>query len=86
MTKLVDLLDPDKWMASGRNLMDFPWPSETENEHKAVLLILEDHPKLALHLARWGAWITEHLAVEPSKPVRKMLTEEQVRDLWEKTR
>ena len=52
MTTLADLIDPDKWMASGRDLGDLAWPAKTENQRKAVLLILADRPGLAMHLTR----------------------------------
>jgi len=29
MTSLPDLLDPDQWIVSGKNLSDFPWPKGT---------------------------------------------------------
>jgi hypothetical protein len=35
MTSLADLLDPDQWMTSGKNLTDFPWPNGN-NEREAM--------------------------------------------------
>jgi hypothetical protein len=34
---LAELLDPDKWIASGKNLTDFPWPDDA-NEREAMEL------------------------------------------------
>jgi len=38
MTSLADLLDPDQWMTSGKNLTDFPWPDG--NKREAMTLVL----------------------------------------------
>jgi hypothetical protein len=39
MTSLAELLDPDQWIVSGKNLSDFPWP-DGNNEREAMKLIL----------------------------------------------
>ena len=39
MTSLADLLDPDQWMVSGKNLLDFPWP-DGNKEREGMKLIL----------------------------------------------
>ena len=85
MATLTDLLDPDKWMADGRNLMDFPWPGETLNEREAIKLILKDRPGLAAHLARWMSRIQE-LHGDHSVTIGSVLSEKQVRVAWEQTR
>jgi len=85
MTALADFLNPDKWIASGRNLADLAWPPHTENEREAVRWILADKSELAAHLGRWGSRIKDHLVTRFQK-VRDVLTEEQLRDLWEQTR
>ena len=41
MTSLADLLDPDQWIVSGKNLSDFPWPEGTD-EREAIKLILSE--------------------------------------------
>jgi hypothetical protein len=86
MTTLADLLDPDQWIASGRSLMDFPWPAKTENEREAVKLVLADHPQLAAHLGRWGSRLAEVGRGRSSEKVGDVLTEQQVRELWNETR
>jgi hypothetical protein len=45
MASLADLLDPDQWIMSGKNLLDFPWP-EGNNEREAVKLIVSTRPPL----------------------------------------
>ena len=49
MTSLAHLLDPDQWMASGKNLLDFPWP-DGNNEREGMKLILSTRPLLYAHL------------------------------------
>jgi hypothetical protein len=53
MTSLADLLDPDQWMVSGKNLLDFRWP-DGNNEREAVKLILSTRPLLRAHFERWS--------------------------------
>ena len=48
MTSLADLLDPDQWMTSGKNLTDFPWP-DGNDEREAMKLILAARPLLNTH-------------------------------------
>ena len=50
-TSLAELLDPDKWIASGKNLTDFPWP-DGANEREAMKLILCARPMLNAHVCR----------------------------------
>jgi hypothetical protein len=52
-TSLAELLDPDKWIASGKNLTDFPWP-DGANEREAMELILCARPMLNAHVERWS--------------------------------
>ena len=59
MTSLADLLDPDQWIASGKNLSDF-WP-EGNNEREAIKLILSTRPVLNAHLERWSKRVMEAL-------------------------
>jgi hypothetical protein len=78
MTKLADLLDPDQWLASGKNLSDFPWP-ENSNERGAIKLILSAQPELDAHLERWIRRVMERGGGDS-------FTEEYLRELWERTR
>jgi hypothetical protein len=34
-TSLADLVEPDQWFVSGKNLLDFPWPDDN-NEREAM--------------------------------------------------
>jgi hypothetical protein len=83
---LTDLLDPDKWMADGRNLMDFPWPGETTKERAAIKILLADRPALAMHIARWGSRIQDAGSGMPQEGIGVVLTEDQLRRMWEETR
>jgi hypothetical protein len=60
MASLADLLDPDQWIMSGKNLLDFPWP-EGNNEREAVKLILSTRPLLNAHYERWSKRVMEAL-------------------------
>ena len=60
MTSLADLLDPDQWMTSGKNLTDFPWP-DGNNEREAMKLILSNRPLLSAHVERWSKRVMEAL-------------------------
>jgi hypothetical protein len=56
MASLADLLDPDQWIMSGKNLLDFPWP-EGNNEREALKLpprapVLE-HPLRGVSFLGW---------------------------------
>jgi hypothetical protein len=78
MTKLADLVDPDQWLASGKNLSDFPWPVGN-NEREAIKLILSARPELNAHLERWTRKVLE-------RGGGRAFTEEYLRELWERTR
>ena len=60
MTSLADLLDPDQWIVSGKNLSDFPWP-DGSNEREAMKLILSTRPSLKAHFERWSKRVMEAL-------------------------
>lgn len=85
MSTLTDLLDPDKWLADGRNLMAFPWPGETNAEREAINLLLKGRAPLAMHLARWMTRIRS-LHGDQSATIGSVLSEKQIRVAWEETR
>ena len=85
MTSLADLLDPDQWIASGKNLSDFPWP-EGNNEREAIKLILSTRPVLNAHLERWSKRVMEALGRRGGQKVGDVFAEEYLRELWERSR
>jgi hypothetical protein len=82
---LADLLDPDKWIAAGRKLADFPM-AEGKNERAAMMLILSDKPELHAHLERWMRQIADTGRGRGDERIGSVLTEENFRELWEQTR
>jgi hypothetical protein len=84
-TSLAELLDPDKWIASGKNLTDFPWP-DGANEREAMKLILCARPMLSTHVQRWSALVTKTLGRRGGENVGDVFVEEYLRELWERTR
>jgi hypothetical protein len=85
MTSLADLLDPDQWMTSGKNLTDFPWPNGN-NEREAMKLILSNRPLLNAHLERWSKRMMEALGRRGGDKVGDVFVEEYLRELWERSR
>ena len=85
MTSLADLLDPDQWMTSGKNLTDFPWPAGN-NEREAMKLILAPRPLLNAHIERWSRRVMEALGRRGGDKVAEVFVEEYLRELWERTR
>jgi len=85
MTSLADLLDPDQWMTSGKNLADFPWP-DGNNEREAMTLILSARPLLNAHVERWSRRVMEALGRCGGDKVGEVFVEEYLRELWERTR
>jgi hypothetical protein len=84
MTSLADLLDPDQWMTSGKNLSDFPWP-DGNNEREAMKLILSTRPLLNAHVGRWSKRVMEALGRRGGDKVGEVFVEEYLRELWERT-
>ena len=60
MTSLADLLDPDQWIVSGKNLTDFPW-ADSKDEREAMTLILSTRPLLKAHMERWSRKVMDAL-------------------------
>jgi hypothetical protein len=85
MASLAELLDPDQWMASGKNLTDFPWPNGN-NEPEAMKLILSKRPLLNAHIERWSKRVMEALGRRGGDKVGEVFVEEYLRELWERTR
>ena len=85
MTSLADLLDPDRWIVSGKNLLDFPWP-DGNNEREAMKLILSTRPVLNAHFDRWSKLVMEALGRCGGEKIGDVFVEEYLRELWERTR
>jgi hypothetical protein len=85
MTSLTDLLDPDQWIVSGKNLLDFPWP-EGDNEREAMRLILSARPLLSAHHERWSKRVMEALGRCGGEKVGDVFVEGYLRELWERIR
>jgi hypothetical protein len=85
MTSLIELLDPDKWMTSGKNLIDFPWPNGN-NEREAMKLILSTQPLLGAHMERWSKRVMEALGRRGGDKVSEVFVEDYLRELWERSR
>ena len=85
MTSLADLLDPDQWIVSGKNLLDFPWP-DGSNEREAVKLILSTRPVLSAHFERWSKLVMEAFGRRGGEKVGDVFVEGYLRELWERTR
>jgi hypothetical protein len=84
MTSLADLLDPDQWIVSGKNLSDFPWP-DGSNEREAMKLILSTRPVLKGHFERWSKRVMEALGRRGGEKVGDVFMEEYLRELWERS-
>ena len=70
MTSLADLLDPDQWMTSGKNLTDFLGRTATMNAH----------------VERWSKRVMEALGRRGGDKVGDVFVEEYLRELWERSR
>jgi hypothetical protein len=85
MTSLADLLDPDQWITSGKNLLEFSWP-DGNNEQEAMKLILSTRPLLQGHVERWSRRVMEALGRRGGENVGDVFVEEYLRELWERSR
>jgi hypothetical protein len=85
MASLADLLDPDQWIVSGKNLTDFPWP-DSNVEREAMKLILSTRPLLNGHVQRWSKRVMEALGRRGGDKVGDVFVEEYLRELWERSR
>ena len=85
MPSLADLLDPDQWIVSGKNLTNFPWPYGN-SEREAMKLILSTRPLLNAHMERWSRRVMEALGRRGGEKVGDVFVEEYLRELWERSR
>ena len=85
MPSLADLLDPDQWIVSGKDLTDFPWPNGN-SEREAMKLILSTRPLLSAHMERWSRRVMEALGRRGGEKVGDVFVEEYLRELWERSR
>ena len=76
MENLDDRYDPDRWMASGKNLADFlSGGSEAELYYAA-------HPELGQRVARWRTIMAEKNRKAFIERTGPLLSEEQLREIW----
>ena len=71
--------DPDLWMADGGSLLNFRLPPRTPEVAEMLA-----GTELAAHLGRWMHEVGA--MADPELKVGNVLTEEQLRTLWEETR
>jgi hypothetical protein len=86
-----DCIDPDQWIADGKNLMDFVWPAN-ERECQLVYQVAsavkgeEYAAHFAAHMGRFLGRIGELGGSDQKALIRDRLTEEQLRAAWNETR
>jgi hypothetical protein len=85
MASLADLLDPDQWIVSGKNLKDYPWP-DGNVEREAMKLILSTRPPLKAHVERWSKRVMDALGRRGGEKVGDVFMEDYLRELWERAR
>jgi hypothetical protein len=75
MENLDDRYDPDRWMASGKNLADFlSGGSEAELYYAA-------HPELGQRVARWRTIMADKVH-KAHIELNERVSEEQLREIW----
>ncbi len=77
MVGITERLDPDRWIAEGRSLLDYPILEPSSLQLRLVDVVFGDKRELATRLGQWMARVAE---------ARSPLTEENLRSLWEETR
>lgn len=89
MVDITERLDPDRWIAEGKALANYPILEAFSLHAHLVDVVLGDKRELAAHLSRWMTRIAEaHIA--PARDRQEIvcgpLTEENLRSLWQETR
>jgi hypothetical protein len=77
MVGITERLDPDRWIAEGKLLLDYPILEPSSLQFRLVDVVFGDKRELATHLGQWMARVAE---------ARGPFTEENLRSLWEETR
>ncbi len=77
MIGIAERIDPDRWIAEGKLLLDYPILKPSSLQFCLVDVVFGDKRELATHLGQWMARVAE---------ARSPLTEENLRSLWEETR
>jgi hypothetical protein len=75
MENLDDRYDPDRWMASGKNLRDFLSGGQEAELYYAA------HPELGQGVARWRAIMSDKVH-KTWKELNEPVTEEETREIW----
>jgi hypothetical protein len=89
MADITERLDPDRWIAEGKALANYPILEAFSLHARLVDVVLGDKRELAAHISRWMTRAAEvHLAQARDRQeiVCGPLTEENLRSLWEETR
>jgi hypothetical protein len=77
MVSITERLDPDRWIAEGKSLLDYPILEPSSLQFRLVDVVFGDKREIATHLCQWMARVAE---------ARSPFTEENLRSLWEETR
>ena len=75
MENLDDRYDPDRWMAAGRNLMDFLSGGPEAERYYAA------HPELGRRVAEWRNIVCDK-ATKARKELNEPIGEADVREVW----
>jgi hypothetical protein len=79
MENLDDRYDPDRWMASGKNLGDFLPKGPSADQHYAA------HPELHQRVARWWILMADTV-IKRYKELDEYVSEEELREMWRSTK
>ena len=75
MSDLDDRYDPDRWLASGKNLGDFlSGGAEAKKYYEA-------HPELGRRVAQWRTTMADR-AFKARRERNEPITEEELREIW----
>jgi hypothetical protein len=89
MSDITERLDPDRWIADGKALANYPILEPFSPHMSLVDVVFADKRELAGHLVSWMARVAEGRlaqAINRQDIVGGTLTEESLRSLWEETR
>jgi hypothetical protein len=75
MSDLDDRYDPDRWLASGKNLGDFLSGGPEAKKY------YEAHPELGQRVAQWRHVMTDRY-VKANRERNEQVTEEDLREIW----
>jgi hypothetical protein len=79
MENLDDRYDPDRWMASGKDLGNFLSSGPEAEQYYAA------HPKLGQRVARWRTIVSDE-SLKARKERNEWVSEQRLRKLWRSIR